>query len=552
MNLSGAHMGSPFRSALAKLDDSVQNLEYQLGCLRGGLDVTDDQLWQALDDANQSAVALRGMILSERPDADWNDRNSLETLIQHLEWEAQAQRDEQRRKKIFELAGELDAGSIKHRFESRVSALNSLRLQAVRELRIAGTLYEQEKELPGPGASEWVHWACNLREENDASIFADLRRDFPTLERFAGEMEESYWVPGQRENEAATLASLRSREGQGIPQPPRPAVVAVPSEASSRSARVLSEQPTRASDAALKSNYQAPQDTPSPERSTFLTEPPAAVAAATIHVPDQAAARSNSNGAAGELHASSTVNMWTVPAHPPAAAPPEEQPSGDAPDSVAADASTDDLLRSFDSVAAAKRPATTWIAAGVVVLLGAIFAATYYFGSASGGRSNGAVAHAASTPSASSDSVPAGANPGPGGQPSPASGTLGVGSTGSAIQAIEGAQHQILLNMESCRRSDLENIECQGYVTNLGSEPSHITLGGVDVVDGKGNSFNLNNIGQFNFSTGRSLSIAAGSRAKYTVKVPDKDRDARTLTVYVDVNNPHGLEFTFRNVPIAE
>jgi hypothetical protein len=106
--------------------------------------------------------------------------------------------------------------------------------------------------------------------------------------------------------------------------------------------------------------------------------------------------------------------------------------------------------------------------------------------------------------------------------------------------------------MESCRRSNPESIECQGYVTNLGNEPSHITLGGVDVVDGKGNSFNLNSSGQFNFSTGRSLSIAAGSRAKYTVKVPDKDRDARTLTVYVDVNNPHGLEFTFRNVPIAE
>ena len=64
-------MGSPFRSALAKLDDSVQNLEYQLGCLRGGLDVADDQLWQALDDANQSAADLRGMIRAERPDADW-------------------------------------------------------------------------------------------------------------------------------------------------------------------------------------------------------------------------------------------------------------------------------------------------------------------------------------------------------------------------------------------------------------------------------------------------------------------------------------------------
>ncbi len=142
-------MGSPFRSALAKLDDSVQNLEYQLGCLRGGLDVGDDQLWQALTDSHQSAATLRELIRAERPDADWSDRGTLEILIQHLECEAQAKRDEQRRARLFELANELDAGAIKHRFENRVSALNSLRLQAIRELRIAATLFEQEKELPG-------------------------------------------------------------------------------------------------------------------------------------------------------------------------------------------------------------------------------------------------------------------------------------------------------------------------------------------------------------------------------------------------------------------
>ena len=78
-------MGSPFRSALAKLDDSVQNLEHQLGCLRGGLDVGDDQLWQALNDSHQSAAALREMVRAERPDADWSDRATLEILIQHLE-----------------------------------------------------------------------------------------------------------------------------------------------------------------------------------------------------------------------------------------------------------------------------------------------------------------------------------------------------------------------------------------------------------------------------------------------------------------------------------
>ena len=536
-------MGSPFRSALAKLDDSVQNLEYQLGCLRGGLDVTDDQLWQALDDANRSTAALRGMILAERPDADWNDRSSLEILIQHLEWDAQAKRDEQRRKRLFDLAGELDSGSIKHRFESRVSALNSLRLQAVRELRIAGTLYEQEKELPGPPAGEWVHWACNLQEENDASAFADLRRDFPALERFAAEMEESYWVPGQRVHEDAAGPSVTPMEAPRGAQPSSSTIAAPPSEA-----------PPRRPGPVPPSNYRDSQ-TPSLGRpATLATEVPAAVAT-TAPVLDKVGERSNGNGngTVGELHASSTVKMLTVPASTPATTEPAEQPSSEPPTDAFTDDAAKNLLPSFGAVAPAKRPVATWIAAGVIVVLGAIFAGTYYFNS--GSKSSERVAHAAANSAGSPGSDSAGsAGAGTVGQQGLTGTNSAAGAAPSAagIQPVEGAQRQILLNMESCRRSTPDGIECQGYVTNLGSEASHITLGGVDVVDGKGNSFTLNSSGQFNFSTGRSLSIAAGSRAKYTVKVPDKDRDARTLTVYVDVNNPHGLEFTFRNVPIAE
>jgi hypothetical protein len=517
-------MGSPFRSALAKLDDDVQNLEYQLSCLRGGLDVSDDQLWQALNEANQSTAALRNLILAERPDADWNDRSSLEILIQHLEWEAQARRDEERRKRLFELAGELDAGSIKHRFESRIATLNSLRLQAIRELRIAGTLYEQEKELPGPPAGEWVHWVCNLREENDGTVFEHLRRDFPALERFAGEMEESYWVCGHREHGAAAQPAVIPAEVQRTPQSIASTASAGTPEAASRSERAPSEPAIRMSEVA-----------------------PVAAVATRTRVLDNASERSNGDGAVGTLHARSTVKATT-------AAYSADHPSSDSVESVPANDSMADLLPSFGAVAEIKRPVAVWISAGVILLLGVVFAGTYYVNSGSGGKSKDVVAHAAANAAGSPGSQISGSNPATPGQQTPTGANTGAaaGASGIAIQPIEGAQRQILLNMESCRRSNLESIECQGYVTNLSNEPSHVTLGGVDVVDGKGNSFNLNSSGQFNFSTGRSLSIAAGSREKYTVKVPDKDRDARTLTVYVDISNPHGLEFTFRNVPIAE
>jgi hypothetical protein len=209
-------MSSPLFSALEKLDESLQDVQTQVEWLRAGLEVSDDLLLQSLSDAHQNAMMVRDLVYAERPAANWSDRSALEQLMNDLEREAQIRLYEQRRTKLLELASELEAGSVRHRFEARAASLNGLRMDAVRELRIAAALPDQHKELPGPEASQWLHWACNLLEENDATVFTDLRTDFPALEEFAVEMEESYWVPGQGGQVSPRTAAPAPR----VPQDP--------------------------------------------------------------------------------------------------------------------------------------------------------------------------------------------------------------------------------------------------------------------------------------------------------------------------------------------
>ena len=204
-------MSSPLFSALAKLDDSLQSVQTQVEWLRAGLEVNDDQLLRNLSDAHQNALIVRDLVHDERPAASWNDRGALEQLMHDLEKEAQIRLNEQRRTKLLDLADELDAGSVKHRFEARAAALNGLRIDAIRELRLAAALPDQQRDLCGPEASEWLHWACNLMEENDASSFTELRNDFPALEAFTAEMEESYWVPGHADHDTDHVPAPRAR-----------------------------------------------------------------------------------------------------------------------------------------------------------------------------------------------------------------------------------------------------------------------------------------------------------------------------------------------------
>ncbi|HUI83024.1 MAG TPA: BON domain-containing protein [Candidatus Binatia bacterium] len=194
-------MSSSFSSALANLDGSIDAIQFQVDCLRAALEVDDDQLGPSLTDARYHAAMIRDLVHAERPDAKWMDRRALEQLIHELELAARARRNQQRRTRLLELANELDAGRIRHRFEGRTAALNTLRLDAIKELRSAAAASEQEKDLPGPNASDWLHWACSLEDDKDAQVLAELRRDFSALERFASEMEDSYWVAGERVEE---------------------------------------------------------------------------------------------------------------------------------------------------------------------------------------------------------------------------------------------------------------------------------------------------------------------------------------------------------------
>ncbi len=405
--------------------------------------------------------------------------------------------------------------------------MNELRSAAVAELRDQAALTEPEKDLPGPDAPEWIHWACNLHDDRDAEAFAVLREDFPALEQFAGEMEESYWVavePGFERS--APLARSQTPEKKAE-RPQSPA------------ARVIAKT-------AIPDSYRPSRDN---------------------------GATAEAGAASGEGKLNSTVNMYTVPSRlqnivektsvPPPAASAEAE--DDVEETVVATSDNDsDIVgeeaaaveESSDSSAivdstftfgvdtSTKKPVAVWIAAGVVAVVGLGFLGVHFFGSGSNDKSG--VAMAAAGKSAGGVES-ASASTGSAGQVQDPS---HPGAATASRQPIEGAQHQILLNVDQCLRTTTGNVECKGYVTNLGAQASHVTLDGVDVVDGKGNSFNLNSNGQVNFSTGRSSSIAAGAREAYTVKVPDKDPDAKTLTLYVDVNNPHGLEYTFRDIPI--
>jgi hypothetical protein len=486
-NASGVCMGSSFRSALAQLDESLQAIESEISGLQGGLETSEDQLWQSLELAQLSAATLRTLILEQRPDANWANREDLLLLIDDLEQEtAQAVIDE-RRQKLIDLADELNAGKIKHRVESRAAALNELRAAAIDELRAEAALAEPTKDLPGPDAADWICWVCNLQEGSDADDVAALHESFSALEQFATEMEERYWVPPEPGYERrAPVASS--------PAPPKPRVVKT-ERPTVKSVTVINPKP-----AAI-------------EIKTPVADPKA----------DKAFAETTEESAEALAEASPVV-----------VAEQSDAEVGSAPIS--------DFTFGVD--ASPRKPVAVWIAAGIVALVGLTLLGVHYFGSKSSDKSD-AVAAAESPGGATQGSV------GSAGSPTQVKDPAHPAAVGAAgHQPIEGAQKQILLNVEQCLRVVTGNVECKGYVKNLGAQVSRVTLDGVDVVDGKGNSFNLNSNGQVNFSTGRSSNIEAGAREAYTVKVPDKDPDARTLTLYVDVNNPHGLEYTFRDVPI--
>ena len=108
--------------------------------------------------------------------------------------------------RLLELADELEAGAVRHRSETRTAALNSLRLEAIQELRAEAAIARTGKRTSWSRRRPVAALGVQSEEEKDADALNCLRTDFGALDHFAGEMEESYWMPGQRIERNPTLA----------------------------------------------------------------------------------------------------------------------------------------------------------------------------------------------------------------------------------------------------------------------------------------------------------------------------------------------------------
>lgn len=470
-------MSSRVWSALGQLDSNLQVIQSKIERLRAGLEADKDQLLPgALMDACGHAAQVRDLIYAERPDAEWTDRESLELLIVDLEVAARERQNQRRRARLLALADELESGSVRHRFANRTAELNGLRLEAVSQLRAQAVQPEQEKDLPGPEARQWLHWACNLDEKDNVSELAQLASDFHALDLFTAEMEEQYWVPA---------AHLEDR-------------------------------------------------TPVPDKPS----------SASFHA--QGAPTTNAPGAKPAVADSDHL--------------PEAHRSGEP---------SSDLLEAtvpiFGDLARAERHASPWLVAAGVGVLCASLAGVYHFHGGSDARNTAVTvagipsasstqgSHSGAQETSSATSIPAqdSQQPKTADQQAAAKPEGGLAAALLHKQAAEGMQDNIGLSVESCGRVSSQSIECWGYLSNLREKDSRISLYRVNVVDGNGNSFDLSGGGQAAFAS-HDFKVPAQSRVRYSVKVPDNDPEARTLTLYVDVNNPRNVEYTFRDVPITE
>lgn len=554
-------MPFPLLSTLAELDTSTEAIESQLDLLEAALQVSEERLIQTFQAACQTATRLTQQIHAERPDAHWSDRASLEQLIQELKAAADERLNQQRRARVLDLANELDSGRVKHRLEARTTLLNKLRSEAVDELRAHADGRQQTKELPGPKAHEWLVWAFDLDDNKDAEILAGLRRDFPAVERFTAEMEESYWIPGQKPEDSRDSGPPPQAKPRGGSSDSSSATTSSSSKSYNVGTTVSSKR--QASDHAevLARSYERPSES----TAAVLEEPVAAVVTRTA--PEARVSSEAASPAAAQVLQSSKVHAEEKSSEALVAQAVAAETSGSATDETSAeDESSSELEQPatfLGRLVSRRRSVVAWAgASGFIVLSLLFFGIIYYLH----GRNSdakpvptveAATAGTASSPVADTNTAPVGgaaaattSKPNSPGAPPPAESSSKAPLLNQ--QPAEGAQDSILLSLENCGRGNGGSIECWGYASNLGGANSRVSLDRVDVVDGRGNSFSLDHRGQFAFPTGQSSYIAAGSRVKFTVTVPDRDLEARSLTLYMDLSNPRSLEYTFRNVPVAE
>lgn len=184
-------------AALRLLDDSLNFLTDSSVKLRAGTLVDESRTIEHLKTASESARIVREAVLSELPDALWQNREELDALVERIriisEQRPAAQR---RRSRLLALRTALESGSIVHRRAQRLAELRQLRDHAIDELRSQAALESPTSDLPGPEADRWIEWACDLKEPKDTELLQSIRAAFPHLDSFIANLEPSMWTAG--------------------------------------------------------------------------------------------------------------------------------------------------------------------------------------------------------------------------------------------------------------------------------------------------------------------------------------------------------------------
>jgi hypothetical protein len=187
-------MISLWPSTIASLNDSLALLYESVGELEAAKSVDVAEIVEQLKMAAEAARNLRALVLSEIPDASWDNREELDALLEEIQRRVEARALEQKRSRLLALATELERGSIVHRRAVRVDQLNQLRDQAISELRSQAASDKIPQALPGPDADEWIEWACRLQEPGDSEHLQALRTRFAHLDDFVANLEPNMWT----------------------------------------------------------------------------------------------------------------------------------------------------------------------------------------------------------------------------------------------------------------------------------------------------------------------------------------------------------------------
>jgi hypothetical protein len=183
-------MSSLWHHTRESLDQSLSVLQENLVNLKAAKPVDTADLIQSFEAAAEYARNLRSLVSSEMPDASWQNRDELETLLDNIERNREVQ---SRRSRLVDLASGLQRGSVVHRRAARVDQVNQLRDSAINELRTLAEREEVPPSLPGPEPDQWVGWASNLKEPEDSESLQTLRSSFAQLDAFVAHLEPEMW-----------------------------------------------------------------------------------------------------------------------------------------------------------------------------------------------------------------------------------------------------------------------------------------------------------------------------------------------------------------------